>query len=76
MPPICAICRKDFRDSNEGGLVYFRKTKEGKEFEEKCEKGFVGHHPDAAWFCGDHIEEARKLKNLTIDEALEKLRKK
>jgi hypothetical protein len=71
IPPICEICYRKFNPDKEGDLVYFKKTKKGEEFEEKAkEEGFVGHPPDATWFCGDHLEEAKKLTHLTIDEAV------
>jgi len=39
-------------------------------------EGFVGHPPYAEWFCSNHYESAKELKNLTISEALEILREK
>lgn len=39
------------------------------------EKGWVGHPPYAEWFCGEHFEKAKALENLTIDNALKKLKK-
>ncbi|MBU0527542.1 MAG: hypothetical protein ABH983_01630 [Candidatus Micrarchaeota archaeon] len=77
MPPVCKICNKDFRNEEECGLLHFKKTEKDDEFDRKCEEdGFVGHPPYAAWFCKEHYEEAKKLINLTLDEAMEILRKK
>ena len=74
-PPICYICDKDFRDSEEGGLVYFKKRSSDHEWDKKMETpGMTGHPPYAEWFCGEHYVEAKKLKNLTIDEAMKILR--
>ncbi|MGQ9723424.1 MAG: hypothetical protein ACUVXA_19130 [Candidatus Jordarchaeum sp.] len=74
-PPICYICDKDFRDSEEGGLVYFKKRAKDHEWDKKMEKlGMTDQPPYAGWFCGEHYEEAKKLKNLTIDEAMKILR--
>ncbi|MHA1603837.1 MAG: hypothetical protein ACTSWF_04205 [Candidatus Freyarchaeota archaeon] len=45
-PPICAICDKRFLDSEEGGLVYFKKRPSDYEWIKKMEeKGMVGHPP-------------------------------
>lgn len=75
-PPICEICEKYFNPDEAGGLVYFKETEAGREFERKCrEEGMVGHPPDAGWFCGEHVELAKNLKHLTIDEALEEIGK-
>ena len=35
MPPICEMCEKDFDPDEEGGLVYFRKTRESERFEKQ-----------------------------------------
>jgi hypothetical protein len=69
------MCDKEFLDSNEGGLIYFKKRPRDHEWDKKMEKkGWVGHPPYAEWFCGEHYEKAKELENLTIDEALKKLR--
>jgi hypothetical protein len=75
-PPICALCGKDFRHSeNEGGLVYFSMTEKDKAWHDRQrEKGFIGHPPEAAWFCGEHYEEAKKLSHLTRPGAMKRLR--
>ncbi len=76
-PPICIICDKDFRDSDEGGVIYFKKRKSDKKWTEMMEKkGMVGHPPYAEWFCGEHFESAKALEHLHIDEALKILSKK
>lgn len=73
-PPICRICGKDFRDSEEGGLVYFKKRPSDIKWVEKMKKSrMTGHPPYADWFCGEHYEKAKQLENLTIDEALKQL---
>jgi len=75
-PPICCICAKDFRSSDEGGLVYFKKRPSDEEWDNMMvEKDWVGHPPYAEWFCREHFEKAKALENLTIDNALKKLKK-
>jgi hypothetical protein len=34
----------------------------------------TGHPPYADWFCAEHYKGAKELENLTIDEALKRLR--
>ena len=76
-PPICEICYRKFNPDEEGGLIFFKQTEKGKEFDRRVrEEGITGHPPDAAWFCGLHSEEAKKLAHVTIDEAMKSLRKK
>ena len=76
-PPICAVCYKEFLDSDEGGLIYFKKRKSDKKWESAMRKeGLVGHPPYAEWFCVDHYNAAKKLKDLPINEAMAKLREK
>jgi hypothetical protein len=79
-PPICIICYKEFfdeLDEEKGGLVYFEKRKSDERWEDEMRKeGFVGHPPFAEWFCTEHYETAKVLKDLTIDEALKILREK
>ena len=77
MPPVCEICSREFDPDKEGGLIYFKETEEGRAFEVKAKgKKWTGHHPDAAWFCGSHHEEAEKLVPLTFDNAIKNLKKK
>ena len=38
------------------------------------EKGMVGHPPYAEWFCKEHYEKAKELKDLAIDEAMKQLK--
>lgn len=76
-PPICAICYKEFIDSDEGGLVYFKKRKRDKKWVQLMrEEGLVGHPPFAEWFCEKHYDAAVELKNMTITEAMEILKEK
>ncbi|MHA1397336.1 MAG: hypothetical protein ACTSSG_12190 [Candidatus Heimdallarchaeaceae archaeon] len=78
-PPVCAICYKEFVDEyaeNKGGIVYFKKRKSDQKWEDEMRKeGMVGHPPNAEWFCSAHYEQAKALKDLTIDKAMEELRK-
>lgn len=74
-PPICAICKKRFAPSD-GGKVYFKETEEQKEYNKRFdEPGFVGHPSHLEWFCEDHIEAAKELKNLSSTEAIKELKK-
>ena len=75
-PPVCYVCGKDFRDEDEGGLVYFKKRPSDEEWiKEMEEQNMVGHPPYAEWFCAKHYDSAKKLEHLTIDKALEILKK-
>lgn len=73
MPPICEICEKEFDPDQEGALLYFKKTEKGIEFDRKVELGMVGHPPYAAWFCGEHVEEARKHTGFTLEQAMARM---
>ena len=74
-PPICAICDKKMLDTEEGGLIYFKKRPSDIEWERKmAQKGMVGHPPYAEWFCKDHYDKAHELEHLTIDVAFKKLK--
>jgi hypothetical protein len=69
-PPECAICNSDFDCSDEGGLIYFAKRPSDVAWHKQMEeKGFVGHPPEAEWFCKRHFKAAKKLEHLTIDVA-------
>ncbi|NHJ86278.1 MAG: hypothetical protein FK734_12515 [Asgard group archaeon] len=76
-PPECGICYRDV-DLNDkgGGLIYFKKRFSDRVWQRKMERiGGVGHPPYAEWFCSEHYERAEDLKDLTIDKAMEILRK-
>jgi len=76
MPPICEICSKRFDPDKEGGLVYFKETGNGREFDRRVAgEGITGHPPDALWFCGEHTEEAKRLSGMNAAEALRLMRK-
>lgn len=71
---MCCICNKNL-DSDEGGLVYFKKRPRDFEWDERAkEPGFVGHPPYAEWFCGEHYKKAKDLSDLTVDEALNQIK--
>ena len=47
-PPICAICDKKMLDTEDGGLIYFKKRPSDIEWEKRMEQnGMVGHPPYA-----------------------------
>ena len=72
-PPICDIC---FQDCGMDGLVSFRRTPSDEEWDRMSQTGgFAGHPPYAGWFCPEHLEAAKALRNLTIDEALKRIRR-
>ncbi|MHA1301049.1 MAG: hypothetical protein ACTSO9_16635 [Candidatus Helarchaeota archaeon] len=75
-PPECAICNKNFDPSGEEcGLIYFKRRVSDEEWDKRMEeKGMVGHPPYAEWFCPKHYKKAKELQNLTIDEAMPKIR--
>jgi len=76
-PPICEICDQDFDPDSKSGLLYFKESQEGREFDRRVsEEGITGHPPDAGWFCEEHYHEAVKLTHLTIREALKIIRSK
>jgi hypothetical protein len=69
-PPICEICFKRFDPDVEGDLVFFKETEKGREFDRHVrEENISGHPPDAVWYCGEHVGEAKMLKHITADEA-------
>lgn len=75
-PPICDICNRDFNPDKEGGLLDFKETEEGREFDRRVdEEGIVGHPPDSGWFCGEHCSAAEKLVHLTYGEEVNRLMK-
>ncbi|MHA1671435.1 MAG: hypothetical protein ACTSV5_12780 [Promethearchaeota archaeon] len=75
--PICCICHNRLKDTDKAGLIYFKETETDKKWKQKMEeKGMVGHPPYAEWFCEDHYQEAIKLKENTITEALKILKEK
>jgi len=74
MPPICCICDEDF-EPNEGGLIYFKEDEDNKIANKRLRQpGFVGHPPNAFWFCEKHYTAAKKLDHLTKKEAFKVLK--
>jgi len=74
-PPVCCICDKRLDYPDEGGLIYFEKRSSDKKWDKRMEeKGMVGHPPYAEWFCKEHYEKAKELKDLAIDEAMRQLK--
>ena len=74
-PPICEICDTEFDFHLKGGLLYFKETPEGKEFDRRVEEeAITGHPPDAGWFCSKHYSQAEELVHLTIQEAISIIR--
>lgn len=73
-PPICHICHKRFQ--NEGGLIYFAHDVATQRFLELSKQpGFVGHPPNAAWFCAEHFQQALQFKHLTLTQAVQLMKK-
>lgn len=75
-PPICELCGNRF-SSADGGLVTFVGDERSTEWHRRArEERLVGHPPDQGWFCGEHVEAARKLSGgATLTGALGSLRK-
>ncbi|MCG3216040.1 MAG: hypothetical protein KAS63_04960 [Candidatus Heimdallarchaeota archaeon] len=70
-PPLCVICYKEFLDSDEGGLVYFKKRNSDERWEKMMsEEDLIGHPPYADWFCEKHYTAAKELQNLPLNEAV------
>jgi len=68
-PPICCICNEDF-SPNEGGLIYFNEDENDKKHNViLTQPGYTGHPSNAFWFCEKHYQKAKKLSNLTKNEA-------
>lgn len=73
MPPECEICHERFFGA-EGGLIYFARDARAQEWHDRQkEEGFVGHPPEAVWFCGTHYPAAQELEHLTRSEAMSQL---
>lgn len=70
-PPICEICQKrlsiNTADGAAGGLVWF------KDYQD-LPQGMVGHPQGLAWFCGEHYKQAQVLDDLTITDAIRKIK--
>lgn len=77
-PPICAICRKDFRkDLEQGGLTQFRLSPEDQAFNERMKtERMVGHPRGVEWFCSKHLKIAEQYKHLSWEEARPKIIKR
>ena len=74
-PPECAVCDLDLDPNEGGGLVSFCRQPSDEDWyrRSEAEPGFVGHPPNVEWFCANHIDAARKLKHLSLREALQQL---
>jgi len=66
-PPICAICSRDSRDHPELKFDWVRFS----DFE--AIEG-PGHPEGLEWFCADHLEQARRMKDFPMKEAIQKIR--
>jgi hypothetical protein len=77
LPPICAVCGKDFRDNTEeGGLVEFAHPEVDEDDMDDLDESAPPDHPDyVQWFCLEHIEEAEKLSYLESKPAISRLKR-
>ena len=74
-PPECAICGKGYEEGSDCELVEFQMTEEERSIDQRMkEEGLDGHPPGTEWFCERHIDQAKKLRHLNLNEALKKLR--
>lgn len=75
-PPICEVCRKDFRKNpRDGATVRFKRTQEQiVEAERRKQARHTGHPIGTAWICNDHLELARSFSHLDIASAFEKIK--
>jgi hypothetical protein len=62
-PYICYICGKSNPDDTDAEWVKF------KDFTE-VDSSFLGDDEGKEYFCGEHIDHAKELSHLTMDEAL------
>ena len=71
---ICEVCGKDFRSR------YFHTGKGGECLDfadyKALPENAVGHPFGSGWFCEEHCEEAKSLRALKFEEAIEFIRKK
>lgn len=71
-PPYCEICNELCEPE---GYITFRRDAEGEAWDRWVqETGATGHPPYGGWFCAKHLERAKSLAHLTIDEALKQMR--
>jgi hypothetical protein len=74
-PPICNVCGTKFTPDSDGSLVSFaRDPADDAWYENAKHPGFVGHPPHKAWLCSTHETQARSLTNLTLSEAMKRLK--
>jgi len=73
-PPMCALCHADLNQG--GGLLHFALDERAQAWHTKADASpsFVGHPPEAEWFCAKHVEAARALLHLSRTDALTQLR--
>lgn len=65
-PPICCICALEF-DPGEGDLVAFADYR-------PLPEETVGQPRGLEWFCPEHLDDARALRELSSGRAISKLR--
>ena len=64
-PPICRICDKKMLETDEVGLIYFKKRPSEIQWDEKMnKKGMVGYSPYVEWSCKEHLHKTHELKHL------------
>lgn len=75
-PPECDICGKRF-GPDEGDLIYFARDEAAENWHQRAEAepGFVGHPPEAEWFCNKHLAIAKKYAHLPRKAAYVEIRK-
>lgn len=75
MPPRCKFCGEDFRHNPRSGkLLRFKISEDDQRWNGQMRAARKAGHPRGAhWFCGAHMEDAKKLTGLFIQDALLKM---
>jgi len=74
MPPNCCLCDKELGTADECEFVCFRRTPEHEASYAQAKSRLIPDHPPSCeWFRDDHVEAARSLVSLDLDQSLAKI---